>query len=155
MIAGKGRGKFLVQELEKAQYTIEILSYLFLAPRRPGKGGIIDDIVKAFQKKMQEGVHIQILMNGKYPKGWINNREIEERRRLRRINIDVRTYPRHNIMHSKLILIDRKIAILGSANLTKESLENNHEILLKITEQKTVQRLGEIFFYAWKESTHE
>ena len=39
------------------------------------------------------------------------------------------------ILHSKLIIIDRKFALVGSANISRNALEYNYEIMLKITGQ--------------------
>lgn len=39
------------------------------------------------------------------------------------------------ILHSKLTIIDRKYALVGSANISKNALEHNYEIMLKISGQ--------------------
>lgn len=36
------------------------------------------------------------------------------------------------ILHSKLTIIDRKYALVGSANISKNALEHNYEIMMKI-----------------------
>lgn len=39
------------------------------------------------------------------------------------------------ILHSKLTIIDRKYALVGSANISRNALEHNYEIMLKISGQ--------------------
>ena len=37
------------------------------------------------------------------------------------------------ILHAKLVIVDRKIALIGSANISKSALSSNYEIMLKIS----------------------
>lgn len=51
--------------------------------------------------------------------------------------------PRHGtranrILHAKITVIDGRIALIGSANLSKGALESNYEIMLKVTGQAAV-----------------
>jgi len=152
VFGGEKIGITLVKEFAAANFTIEILSYLLLAPRVIPPKKSFQTLLDIFSKKLDEGVSISILLNDKFPTGWLKTREEEERQRLRGIGVNVKTYPRKTILHSKLILIDRKIALTGSVNLTTESMTKNHEILIRITEQPAIKRLTEIFFTAWKNS---
>ncbi len=150
---GKGIGIPLVEELSKAEYTVEILSYMFFAPRGvsiPEKRG---GILSLISRKLNEGVTFSILFNDRFPAGWLKRRQEEERQRLRNMGAKVRTYSRKTILHSKLILIDRKTALLGSVNLTTDSLTRNHELLIKINETACIERLSKIFYTAWNEKT--
>jgi len=149
VFGGEKIGITLVKEIATASFTVEILSYLLLAPRGISipekKGGLLSTI----SRKLNEGVIFSILFNDKFPAGWLKKRQEEERQRLRYMGAEVKTYPRKTILHSKLIIIDRKIALLGSVNLTTRSMTENHEILIKITEQPAIKRLAEIFYTAW------
>ncbi len=45
----------------------------------------------------------------------------------------------HNkILHAKITVIDGKIALIGSANISKSALESNYEIMMKISGQAAV-----------------
>ena len=147
---GEKIGGALIKALTKANYTIEILSYLLLAPRVPPKNNARPTLPEIFYKKISEGVSVNILLNDKFPSGWLKTREEEERQRLRDLGAVVKTYPRKTILHSKLVIIDRRSAYLGSVNLTSESMYKNHEILIEITEPLVIDRLSQIFFEAWK-----
>jgi phosphatidylserine/phosphatidylglycerophosphate/cardiolipin synthase-like enzyme len=37
------------------------------------------------------------------------------------------------ILHAKLVVVDRKTALVGSANISKGALVSNYEIMLKIS----------------------
>lgn len=149
---GQNLGITLVKALAKAKYTIEILSYLLLAPRVIPNSGTQKTLLEIFHKKICEGISVIILLNDKFPQGWLKKREEEERQRLRNIGATVKTYPRKTILHSKLLIIDRQTAFIGSVNLTNESMTRNHEILIKITERPALEKLSQIFFEAWQAS---
>jgi phosphatidylserine/phosphatidylglycerophosphate/cardiolipin synthase-like enzyme len=40
---------------------------------------------------------------------------------------------KHMILHSKLTIIDRKFALVGSANISRQALEHNYEMMIKIS----------------------
>lgn len=44
----------------------------------------------------------------------------------------------NSILHAKITVIDGRIALIGSANLSKGALESNYEIMLKVTGQVAV-----------------
>ena len=46
------------------------------------------------------------------------------------------------ILHAKLVVVDRKIALIGSANISKKALSLNYEIMLKVSGEYTVSRLS-------------
>ena len=147
--AGTGQGKRVVRGIFEAEYSIKILCYLFLSPRSHTQEGISTSIYNILNKKIANAVTVQILSNDKFPTGWLKKKVEIERERLRKIGAIVRTYPRKNILHSKLILIDQKKAFFGSMNLTADSMNKNHELLAVITETETIKKLNKIFLTAW------
>ncbi|MCD6539312.1 MAG: phospholipase D family protein [Candidatus Omnitrophica bacterium] len=52
---------------------------------------------------------------------------------------------RSAIFHRKLIIIDNKILLIGSCNLSFNGLENNKEIMVEIEDKKIVEILINIF----------
>lgn len=50
-----------------------------------------------------------------------------------------------NLMHVKLVIIDKKVAVLGSHNLTKRAFEINHEVSLVIDDPLVIDRLLNYF----------
>ncbi|GAC1660644.1 MAG: hypothetical protein PVS3B1_36070 [Ktedonobacteraceae bacterium] len=52
-------------------------------------------------------------------------------------------------MHAKLILIDQRIAFIGSQNLTRESLNYNREVGIIIKNADIVKTLSTTFMYDW------
>ena len=55
---------------------------------------------------------------------------------------DIKVVLMKDKMHLKLALIDSKIAIFGSTNWTKESFEENYELIYISEDEKTVKTLS-------------
>ncbi len=53
------------------------------------------------------------------------------------------------VLHAKAILIDKKVFITGSANLTYHALTRNHEISVAVDDSKIAQRFSKIFEDDW------
>jgi phosphatidylserine/phosphatidylglycerophosphate/cardiolipin synthase-like enzyme len=62
----------------------------------------------------------------------------------------VRVNPNEWRVHDKTIIIDRKTAIFGSANLTLSAWERNREIIVIIELKEIVDRLINHFNYIWE-----
>lgn len=45
----------------------------------------------------------------------------------------------NKILHAKIIVIDRKSVLIGSANLSKRALESNYEIMVKMAREAVVK----------------
>jgi hypothetical protein len=45
-------------------------------------------------------------------------------------------------LHAKLVVVDRTIALVGSANISKRALSSNYEIMLKVSGKEVCSRLS-------------
>ena len=50
------------------------------------------------------------------------------------------------ILHSKLTIIDRKFALVGSANISRQALEHNYEMMIKIS-GKSVSKMDDMMIH--------
>jgi phosphatidylserine/phosphatidylglycerophosphate/cardiolipin synthase-like enzyme len=50
------------------------------------------------------------------------------------------------ILHSKLTIIDRKFALIGSANISRQALEHNYEMMIKIS-GKSVSKMDDMMIH--------
>ena len=55
-------------------------------------------------------------------------------------------------MHAKSWIIDQRVCLLGSVNLTHNDLENNTENLLRVTEPNCIRDASKDFEARWKEA---
>lgn len=78
-------------------------------------------IIQALEKKANEGIEIEIIYDAKH------NPYIRK-------NSKIKYTPKESkgLMHRKILVIDKQIVILGSANLTKSSLRMHDNLIIKI-----------------------
>lgn len=70
-------------------------------------------------------------------------------RALREVKIDVKKYQKKELMHVKLILIDDKILVTGSHNLTVPGLSRNHELSTISDDTEACRFAAQLFSNLW------
>jgi phosphatidylserine/phosphatidylglycerophosphate/cardiolipin synthase-like enzyme len=60
-------------------------------------------------------------------------------------NISIKIDKRETLIHSKFIVIDKKIVIIGSHNLTKTAMEKNREVSIIVKNEEIAKELIEVF----------
>lgn len=107
-------GNKIVEQIQSANQSIEIEMFVFSSQE------IYEELIRAKDR----GVIIRVILE-KRDSGGSNERTIEK---LRESGIDARfaTYE-YKLTHAKIIIIDGKIVIVGSHNLTKPALNENRE----------------------------
>ena len=64
--------------------------------------------------------------------------------------IQVKKWASRKTLHTKLLLIDNKIAIIGSHNYTMNAFNINHEISILIDQPLFIERLKQYFNNLWQ-----
>lgn len=93
-----------------------------------------NSIINAAQKKKR----VRVITNRSY----IN--EI-----LPQLNIQVKKIHSKRTLHTKLMIIDNEIAILGSHNYTMNAFTINHEVSVILQDEQIVKRLSLYFENLW------
>jgi phosphatidylserine/phosphatidylglycerophosphate/cardiolipin synthase-like enzyme len=93
-------------------------------------------IVGALAKAAKKGVKVQIITSGKLRENQTHY--------LHRAGVHV-FYSKKFIIHAKVIIIDDELAVLGSINLTRHSLDDNRELSVITYNPKIVDQLIETF----------
>ncbi|MBD3388235.1 MAG: hypothetical protein GF416_04075 [Candidatus Altiarchaeales archaeon] len=65
--------------------------------------------------------------------------------------VDIRHDGKETTTHCKLIIVDGKVVLLGSTNLSYYGLEKNHEANVKIVDRRTAEYYEEYFRQLWGE----
>lgn len=98
-------------------------------------------LIQGLIKKSQQGVKIKILTSLKFKRRQPND--------LAGANIAVRDCKKYYI-HAKAMIIDNRIAVIGSINLTRSSLEDNRELSVITHDQSVVKELNRTFDRDWQ-----
>lgn len=64
---------------------------------------------------------------------------------LKGLNISVKKFESKKLLHTKLMIIDEEIAILGSHNYTKNAFNINHEVSIITQNKKNIEKLQNYF----------
>lgn len=117
----------MMNTLNNASDTIQLVSYIIT----PG----FNDYIDLFESLLFKGINITLIMND------IEKQNKKIMKKIYRLNDNFNHFYLYDFnnqkstLHAKIIVVDRKIAIVGSANMTWSALTANHEIAIKIIGQ--------------------
>lgn len=116
-----GSTKALIALLSSAQQSV-VWENPYLSPTRRWR--------KAFKKMTQQGVHIRILTNSKTSTDvrWHHLLYSLHKKRLQRMGIELWEYQGPEKLHTKTMVIDAEIIVIGSYNLHYQSQRYNTEV---------------------------
>lgn len=100
-------------------------------------------LLELLEKKCHDGINIQIVTNSlRSTDGMITYVAfLKYRRRLLRQGVDIREFRGRNTLHSKSIVIDDSIALIGSYNLDARSRNLNAEVMCAVRDPVVAREL--------------
>lgn len=116
----RGTGQVVEELITEAKNEIQILAYLFT---KSGK------VISLLEKSLRKGIKVSIVIND------MENQDVEVKTKLRELssefsNLKVIDFHRNSgeQLHAKVVVIDRKKAVVGSANFSWSGLTRNYEV---------------------------
>ena len=137
--------------LENARTSIQVVQFVMQLKGKSAKMTSRELGIK-LAAKARDGVRVQALLNSAGG-GWrapALNRQAAQW--LQERGVEVRTLGASRTCHAKLIIIDGKIAIVGSHNWTPYALERNFEVSVLVRDAGCVGQLAQHFNQLWKAS---
>lgn len=129
VIIGREYPKIVTPLIEQAQHSLDILVFDWRwYAHEPNSR--IQKFNQAVVNASLRGVKVTAL---------VNNNIVPTILQLSKLK--VRRVGTKNLMHVKMVLIDKKILVLGSHNLTQRAFEVNHEVSLIIDDARVIGRL--------------
>lgn len=121
----------LIRAIDGAQR--EIIMSFFYFKTNGYKGNYPDQVLNHLLKASKRGVSVRILLDrGKYAASEMDRYNRETADRLRGSGITVAFDSPHTTTHTKVVVIDGHIVLIGSHNLTASALKYNHELSVLI-----------------------
>ncbi|MFH1216591.1 MAG: phospholipase D-like domain-containing protein [Pseudomonadota bacterium] len=120
----------LVDFIRRANHSIDMVMFLFKTTSSPQNRPSL--LIKELEKARKKGVVIHILLENSGYDDSINKENQKVAQALRKSGIKVSFDSAKTTTHAKIVVIDRRYAILGSHNLTHSALAFNHEFSLLI-----------------------
>lgn len=106
-------------------------------------------IAQAIASAAQHGIHVQVILPApSSPSGDSNNQGISL---ITQAGVQVRE-DTHLYMHAKIIIVDGKEAFVGSENISTQSLDQNRELGILISDQAVLNTLQQTFQHDWGDS---
>lgn len=103
--------------------------------------------MEALVDEKVEGTKIRVLLE---PRLDPPNKNIDTADFLRRRGIEVRWASlKYRRTHSKMVIIDGRIAIVGSPNWSRSAMKYNREIAVVLRDQNVVRRIKNVFDEDW------
>nr|WP_251136347.1 cardiolipin synthase [Exiguobacterium sp. s122] len=132
----------LMQFMMQAKESIWITTPYLIPP---------PELLALLEVTSKSGIDVRIVVPGKGDE-WFSFHATEYYfEQLLKRNVRIYKYNRHFI-HAKTVLIDGKIALVGTANLDFRSMYLNHEMTIAQFETSSVQELHDAFIQDFKES---
>jgi len=136
-LIGKQYPQKVIPLIENARWEILIVIYDWRW-YQDDPGATIQLFNQKIIWKAQRGVKVRAILNN-----------IDTARILNENNIDARVKDFKKLLHTKLLLIDENISVLGSHNFTKNAFERNLECSVIIDDEEVNKIYREYFENIW------
>ena len=137
--------------ISMAQQSIDIATFKAEITSKPRGRSLRLFFDKLFEKRAN-GVEIRFLIN------WHNERRVVPLtnlaviHELKKHKIEVRKLPANRCCHAKILLVDKKRAVIGSHNLSVRSCHNNFEVSFLVFDPISIDRLSSVFDTTFRDS---
>jgi phosphatidylserine/phosphatidylglycerophosphate/cardiolipin synthase-like enzyme len=137
-IIGAEYPKVVVPLIDSAKQSINILMFdwrWYFA----GLGSPAQEFNQALIRAHRRGVKVQCL---------INSMDVEQN--LKNLGLDAKRINSKNLLHSKLVLIDQQLTVIGSHNISSHAFEKNFETSCLIECPEIVSHYKRYFDALWR-----
>ena len=139
--------EFLPQAIDlvkSAQRSIDLASFKLEWTTKP-RGKVLLDFWKIIVELARQKITARVLLNWNDDKRSVAKTNLYCMRELKGWGVDVRFLRNNRCCHAKIILVDKREAIIGSHNFSVRSCHNNFEVSLRTQERVIIQPLIDVF----------
>jgi cardiolipin synthase len=139
---------------KEAQSSIKVMmfeaSYYEKYPNSP-TNVLIRELIAAHKR----GVSVKVILERRDERQRASVTNEKTGSMLSREGVDVVYDPATVTTHTKLLIVDGTISVVGSTNWTYSALEKNHEVSVLVRSSEVAQRLQDYFQTIWKTCAHQ
>ena len=140
--------KKVIPLIDQAKTNIEILMYQW--GYYSGLANCnVQKLTLAIKSAVTRGVTVRVLLNSGSPGDSLHSRNAETFNHLGSWGVNIKWHNSNKRLHSKLLMIAKTFAILGSHNFSKQSMESNIETSVLVEGSGEIRRLQEYFELLW------
>lgn len=107
-------------------------------------------LIEALIAARRRGVEVKVILERRSENDRVSAGNLQTGALLSRGGVTVMYDPPATTTHSKLLIIDGAISVVGSTNWTYSALTKNHEVSVLIRSSKVARTLGDYFQHVWK-----
>lgn len=148
ILIGREYLKEIIPLVQSAESNIDILMYHWGYYSSNSKCEI-QKLTLAIRVAATRGVKVRILIHSGSPNDNLRRKNSETVAHLGAGGAHVKYYKSSGTLHSKLILIDKTYAALGSHNFSKKSMGGNIETSILVEGSADIRRLCDYFINLW------
>ena len=104
-----------------------------------------NQLIDALSDASRRGLKVEVILDIKNEIDRTTSRNLDTGKILKKAGVEVVFDPKNITTHTKLLIIDESIVVLGSTNWTYNALTKNHEVSTVIHSAETAQKLMEYF----------
>jgi len=142
---------YLLSYFGESENYIHIVMYLMKYYPYDSTNGV-SQLQKALISARERGLDIKVLLERSDYNSSLNAINESTYVYLDSQGIDVRFDQLSVTTHAKLVIIDDKVAFVGSTNWSQSALEKNNEVNVEIKEEEVVKELESYFQHLWEVS---
>jgi len=136
--------------LQNAQQTIDVIMYEWKWYTHELAGGV-EKFNLAFQGAARRGVKVRVLLNIESMGHAITKINTRTAQFLKLAGVDVKFGQIGVATHAKMLIIDQKIMILGSHNVSKGSFSKNQEASIIVEGGEAIRPYIDYFTLLWSQ----
>lgn len=148
IILGSDYIKIVVPFINNAKTNIDILMYHWTYYSYASKTNV-QSLNLAIKSAITRGVPVRVILHCGSPSDNLQHKNAEMANYLKTWGAQVKFYKRGGTLHSKLLLIDKTIAVCGSHNYSQKSMSSNVETSVLIQGSGEIRRFIEYFNILW------
>ena len=135
---------FATRLIENARHNIDISTFKAELTTKP-RGRRLAKFFDLVIEKSRLGIPVRFLISKRESYGHIPLTNLYAVRELKANKVKVRHLRQSRICHAKIIIVDSRLALIGSHNLSIKSCCNNFECSLYFEDEKTVNHLVNVY----------
>jgi phosphatidylserine/phosphatidylglycerophosphate/cardiolipin synthase-like enzyme len=148
MVANRDYTPFLLSCIGEADEQVHVIMYLMKCYPSDTMNGV-SQLQRALIAANNRGVDVRVILEQSDYNSSLNATNESSYVYLDSMGIEVRFDPLQVTTHAKLVIVDSRIAVVGSSNWSRAALEENNEMNVRIQDTAAVSAMESYFQDLW------
>ena len=152
LLTGDDWASWFVDSVSGAEESLHLSIYMISSHwRSPDLGGL--DLVKVLESAAIRGLTCRMIIDQPNVAGRREQFNFKAATKLQDAGWKIRVMPDARTLHEKVLLIDTRISVIGSHNISKASAISNYDTSLAVDSKLLANRIYRQFWERWRIAT--